>query len=65
MTVQNVHNEGVEISTDAEIMWVSQLLELPETGVKEAFTMKVTVSRPRSHTQTAPSAFNYTLCVNN
>ena len=36
--------EGVEMGSESEIKWISQLLQLSEDWLKQALTMKVTVS---------------------
>ncbi len=41
---QNEHqHEGVEMGSESELKWVSQLLQLSEDWLKQALTMKVTV----------------------
>ena len=41
---QNEHqHEGVEMGSESELRWVSQLLQLSEDWLNQALTMKVTV----------------------
>ncbi len=43
--LQNEHqHEGVEMGSESELKWVSQLLQLSEDWCRQALTMKVTVS---------------------
>ena len=40
------NHDTVEMGSDAEIKWISHLLELSEDWLKQALTQKVTVRKP-------------------